>query len=134
MTRLGPDVDLLLHEILAAALDESVTVVEFLPPDYALRYPVVVATRTSGAQVDIEFGFDRALCQVDVYDDNRTDALNLADQCRQALFYAWKYQTPFPHGSITSYGEQAAPAALVTANQPSGETFVPATYQLYVCP
>lgn len=132
--RILADVDALLMEILRAALPPEVTVVEYLPADWAAEYPTVVACRLpAGGAVHPEF-LDRALCQVDVYDDDRTAALNLAESCRTALYEAWKHQTPFPSGSVSDYGETAAPAALATANQPVGETFVPATYQLLISP
>ena len=132
--RLLAAVDALLMDILRDALPEDVTVVEVLPADWAGDYPVVVACRLpGGAAVHPEF-LDRALCQVDVYHDDRTGALELAGSCRTALYEAWKHQTVFPHGSVSQYSETAAPAALAIPNQPAGETFVTATYGLHISP
>ncbi len=128
------DVDQLLRDILTTALPEEVTVVEYLPADWTDLYPIVVARKLPGGAAVAMGLLERALCQVDVYDDDKTDALNLAQSCRTALYEAWRTQMPYRHGSISDYSETAAPAVLPKPNQPAGETFVPATYQLHVCP
>jgi len=128
------DADSLGMDILRAALGDDATVVEELPPDWVAEYPTVVGYRIPGGRaVHPEF-LDRALYQVDVYHNDRGAALDLARRCRTALYEAWRSQTQFPHGSISDFDETSAPAVVWTPNQPAGERFVPATYQLHVCP
>ena len=132
MARLLPDCDALLMEILRAALPAA-TVVEVMPPDWTKRYPLVRAYRFGGASEHPLF-LDRALVQVDVYDDDRTAALNLAEDARTALYQSWAAHRVYPHGSVAHFGESQAPVELRTANQPDGETRVNATYELHICP
>lgn len=131
------DVDKLGREIMLdalAAFPVPVKVRDRQPAGYVLEYPTVIGYRIpGGGAVDPQF-LDRALYQVDVYDDDEDRAREIAEWCRTALAEAAEFGTPFSNGSISSYSEQAGPAVLDTAGQPAGETFVPATYQLYVCP
>lgn len=135
--RLGPDVSALGKEILIDALSTfpvSVEVDEKLREDWTAHYPIVVGYRIpGGSSIDLRF-LDRALYQVNVYDDDAARADEIAQWCRTGLFETQQYGKRFPHGSISNYSEQSAPAPIWYPGQPTGETFIPATYQLYVCP
>jgi hypothetical protein len=132
--RLLADVDALLLDILipAVALGEG-HVAELLPANYMRNLPFVHAYRWGGSFVHPQF-LDQAVVDVHVYADDKTQALDLAETCRTAFFYAVEQQTVYPHGSLTQFGEQSAPVALRLPNQPDGLTRVPATYRLWVCP
>lgn len=132
---LGVDVDALLMDILRPAVPDGVTVVEFLPTDYTDHYPIVRAFRppSAGAAVDPRW-LDLARAEVDVFDDDRTDAFHLALICRGALFDAWLSQRTYTNGSVSSYDESSAPAELRLPSAPQGQTRVQASYLLGICP
>lgn len=135
--RLAADVDALGMDIIRDALatyEVQVEVSEFLETAYVQNYPAVVGYRIpGGGAINLQF-LDRALYQVDVYDDDPNRARDIAEWCRTAFFEAQLFGKRFPHGSISNYSETAAPAVVRYLGQPTGETFVPATYQLYICP
>jgi hypothetical protein len=132
--RLLADTDALLLDILipACSLGEH-HVQERMAADYMNWLPYVRAYRWAGAAIDPRF-LDSAVIDVHVYAVGRTAALDLAETCRTALYEAWQNQTIYPHGSIASYSEQAAPTELPSAIRPDGLTTVQATYRLGVCP
>jgi hypothetical protein len=132
--RLLADVDALLVDLLIPALDlGDGHVGDELPADYLNQLPFALAYRWGGQAVHPEF-LDIAVCDVHLYAATKTEALDLSESARSAIYAAWKQQTVFDHGSIASYGEQAAPAVLRQATQPDRLTVVQATYRLGVCP
>jgi hypothetical protein len=132
--RLLADVDALLLDILIPALDLGEDHIgEQLAADYLNLLPFALAYRWGGQAVHPEF-LDTAVCDVHFYAADKTQALDLSETARTALYEAWQQQTAYDHGSIASYSEQAAPTVLRQAVQPDGITVVQATYRLGVCP
>lgn len=134
--RTMPDVDALVMQILRPACAPS-AVQEIPFPSLAavLTDGGVVARRIPGGGASGKWGFvDRAVVTVDVWADDRTKALDLAQLCRGALWAAANYQTVYPAGWLSDYEEQSAPAENRNGVQLTGMTQVNAVYQLHCCP
>ena len=130
--RLLPDVDLLVREIVTAAVSD-VQVGTMIPPDLVDRMPFVMARRVGGTAVHPRFA-DRALVDVQVWAADRKVAADTAEAVRVALFRAWERQTVTAHGYIGAYSEIAAPTELRDETTPDGVYRFQATYALVVRP
>ncbi len=129
------DVDALLLDVLIPALNlPPGNVGEQFPADVLIRVgtgPVVQAHRVGGAPVHRRF-LDEAVCDLQVMAVDKTSALNYAEACGVALYTAWERQAIYPHGSIASFEEQAAPVQV--PDDADAVTRLQATYRLGICP
>lgn len=131
-----PDVDALLMDILRSELPEYDThIVEAMPADWTVRFPLIRAhcwSRSAGPEGPGLI--ERTVCDVDVFSDDRTITLEVAQRCRMALYAAWASHALYPHGSLCDYSEQMGPTVTTSGTAPDQVTQVHATYVLHVWP
>lgn len=115
MARLLPSVNDLLLGILRPALPGDVTIGDLIPA--TMPYPFVLARKAGGAAIHPQF-VDSAIVDIQVWAKTNRQAENLAEDCRVALYEAWRNQTVVPNvGHIGYYDEQSSPVLIeVTDN------------------
>lgn len=127
-----PDSALLTMDVLRAV---GIDVVDQMPVAPTMRYPLVHVRRIPGSGAVHARFLDLATMEILAFAQDRSEALDLAEGCRTALYAAWEAQTIYPNGSITSYEEISGVGPLPsTGNQPDREVVAHATYRLAMSP
>lgn len=111
MTRLLPDPDLLVLEVVRGAVGPDVQVGTDIPADLLDRLPFVTILLASGDEIHPEFAL-RATYDVQVWAEDRQTASDLAETVRAGLYFASKHQTVYTGGHVAYYRALALPAEI----------------------
>lgn len=123
----------ILTKILRDALEADVyTIQQDVTDGTATRLPFVVAAQIPGGsgRIDPRFRGERALVQVDGYDEGSRAAQALCQDALDALVAAWRQHTQTPDGRVAGVGDISGPYPLSV--QASGTYRYSATANLTV--
>lgn len=129
MARLMPSATDLALQVLDAAV--APVPVRSLMPDLSQDLPVVMARRGGGSVIDPR-ALDSAIVTVQCWHTSDKAAEDLAEECRGALYAAWRQQTVTSGAAVSGYGEQSAPVLLPSEEDPKGTYRYVGSYELAI--
>lgn len=105
--------------------------VRSLMPDLSQDLPVVMARRAGGSIIDPR-ALDSAIVTVQCWHTSDSSSEGLAEECRAALYLAWRQQAVEAGASVSAYGEQSAPVLVPSEEDPKGTYRYVASYDLAI--
>ena len=79
------------------------------PADLTAVVPIIVGRATTGSELDPRFGADFAVLQFDVYAADETTAQEWSAWVRDEVFEAYRTQTVYGQGHLSSFNTDQVP-------------------------